>query len=722
MRAALEGESGQFLAADGQRPLRILLIEDSRADAELLLDILTDELPGAIVEVTATLAEAVPLLAHPLDIAITDLSLPDAQGLDALSAVLSVRPDIAVVVMTGRHDRDLALRALSEGAEDYLVKGVQDARAVATAVLFAAERRGAENRAHRYERLALSLLDAMDSATCAVNRDGTIIAVNRAWREFCVHNGGDPNLSGLGRNYLEVCRAAGGSDARVAQEVATDLRRLLAGDIARFEADYPCHSPTEDRWFSVRANALPESGAVLSHVDLSTMKKAQQALAHLTLHDALTDLPNRQLLNDRVAQALAMTERSDQNVAVAFLDIDQFKRINDSLGHSVGDELLRGVADRLRQHVRSGDTVARFAGDEFVVVWPSIGVAAEAQLLAQRVVESMAAPFVLKGRTVTVTVSIGIAVGRAPQQVDDLLLDADAAMYYAKSHGRGLTRMFTDELRADAAARVRIEAELLEGLDRNEFALHYQPVVDLAAGTVIGVEALIRWNHPKGTRMPDSFIPAAEATGIIIPLGAWVLQEACRQGAEWTAQGLDLQMAVNLSARQVGHPDIIDTIERTILESGLPAERLWVEVTESAVLEDAELARTVFNRIRALGVSVAIDDFGTGYSSLLYLKRYPAAALKADRQFVAGLGLHEDDGAIVASVIGLAHAVGAICVAEGVETLSQYAALAALHCDHAQGYLFSRPVPPEAIRRALQECDDVLAAHPSRMSESGDRN
>ena len=692
------------------RPLRILLIEDSRADADLLLDILADEIPDAVVNVTATLAEAVPLLAQPLDIAITDLSLPDAQGLEALSAILVARPDIAVVVMTGRQDRDLALRALSEGAEDYLVKGVQDARGVATSVLFAAERRGAEHRAHSYERLALSLLDAMESSTCAVNGAGTIIAVNKAWRDFTALNGGDPARCGVGVSYFDVCAADHGPDSVYASKVVADLERLLAGKITRFEVDYPCHSPHEERWVSVRANALPESGAVLSHVDMSTMKRAEQALAHLTMHDALTNLPNRQLLTDRVAQALATTERNDRKVAVAFLDIDQFKRINDSLGHSAGDELLRAVAGRLHKHTRPGDTVARFSGDEFVVVWPSIDAPEEAQLLADRMMGAMAAPFVLTAGTVTVTASVGIAIGKAPQQVDDLLLDADAAMYYAKNHGRGLSRLFTDELRKDVTDRMRIEAELWQGLDRGEFVLHYQPVIELSSGTVIGVEALVRWNHPDGLRMPDSFIPVAEATGIIIPLGEWVLGEACRQGASWSAQGLDLQMAVNFSARQIGHPGVIGTITRALAESGMAPERLWVEITESAVLEDAELARTVCTQIRALGSAVAIDDFGTGYSSLLYLKRYPAAALKADRQFVAGLGLHHDDSAIVASVIGLAHAVGALCVAEGVETTEQYAALVALECDFAQGYLFSRPIPADDVRRAIEACNAMLAA------------
>lgn len=668
--------------------------------------------PGVDVTVSASIAEALPLLASPLDIAITDLSLSDAEGLQALSAILKARPDIAVVVMTGRRDRQLALRALSEGAEDYLVKGEQSARVVATAVLYAAHRRIAETKAHHYERLALSLLDAMEAATCAIDRRGTVVAVNQTWREFGLHGGGDPERFGIGSNYFDVFAVNGSSEAGAAKVITTGVKQVLNGQLRRFQRDYPVHGPEGVQWFSVRANALPDSGAVLSHIDMSGAKQTEQDLSHLSLHDSLTSLPNRDLLIDRIAQALALTTRNQHSVAIAFLDIDQFKQINDSFGHPAGDELLRSVADRLASTMRAGDTVARYAGDEFVVVWPNITSPEEADQLAQRLNRTMTEPFVLKAATLTVTASVGVAVGRAPRQVDELLLDADAAMYYAKGHGRGMTRIFTDELREGVASRLRMEDDLRIALKQEDFVLHYQPVVDLRARTVVGVEALVRWNQPGGLLMPDSFIPVAESSGLIVPLGDWVLQEACRQGALWASQGLDLHIAVNFSARQISHHDVVGGIRRALSGSGLKPERLSVEVTESVVLEDAEHAERVFGEIRALGATVAIDDFGTGYSSLLYLKRYPVAALKADRQFVSGMGTDSADDAIVASVIGLAHAVGAVCVAEGVETLEQYRALVALHCDYAQGYYFGRPVAVDAVPDAVQHCLTVLAAEP----------
>lgn len=692
--------------------MRVLLVEDSRADADLLIDVLEDELPGIDVTVSVSIADAIPLLALPMDIAITDLSLPDAEGLQALTAILRARPDIAVVVMTGRRDQELALRALSEGAEDYLVKGAQSPRMVATAALYAAHRRIAETKAHHYETLALSLLDAMEAATCAIDRNGTVIAVNQTWREFGLHGGGDPERFGLGSNYFDVFAVNGSSEAGAAQVIAAGVRQVLSGQLRRFQRDYPVHNAEGLQWFSVRANALPDFSAVLSHVDMSGAKQTEHKLSHLSLHDSLTGLPNRELLNDRLAQALALTKRNQRSVAIAFLDIDQFKRINDSLGHPAGDELLRSVADRLSSSMRAGDTVARYAGDEFVVVWPNTTSPEEAVQLAQRLNRAMEEPFKLRAATLTVTASVGVAVGRDPRLVEELLLDADAAMYCAKDEGRGMTRIFTDELREGVASRLRMEDDLRVALRQGNFVLHYQPVVELRSRTVAGVEALVRWNHPGGLIMPDSFIPVAEASGLIVPLGDWVLHEACRQGAAWAAQGLDLQIAVNFSARQISHPDVVAGVRRTLSMSGMNPERLSVEVTESVVLQDPDYAERVFSKIRALGASVAIDDFGTGYSSLLYLKRYPVAALKADRQFVSGIGIGSTDAAIVASVIGLAHAVGAVCVAEGVETIEQYQALVALHCDYAQGYFFSRPVLADAVPVAVQHCLTILTQEP----------
>ncbi len=700
------------------RPLRVLLVEDSPADADLLVEMLQDELPDAVVLVTATLAEARPLLAQPLDIVITDLSLPDADGLEALTAILAARPDIAVLVMTGHADQQLALEALSAGAEDFLIKGSRDAHGVATAVLYANQRRHAEQATHGCERLAVRLLDSIEASTCAVDGRGDIVAANRAWRDFGSDNGGDGARTSVGVSYLAVCDAATGPDADAGRQVAQGLRQVLSGSRSRFELDYACPSPQQQRWMSVRITPLPESGAVLSHVDMTAAKRAEEALSHLSLHDALTDLPNRNLLMDRLTQALTWSTRSGSGVAVGFLDLDQFKRVNDTFGHAAGDELLCQVAARLRRVMRAEDTFARFSGDEFVVVWPGVDEPGAVQELADRLMTCFADPFALASASLGVTASVGLAVGRTPQTADDLLHDADAAMYEAKRRGRAKTRLFTEELRQDEDIRLRTEAELRIALEQGELVLHYQPVVDLTRNVVTGLEALVRWQHPDGLRMPDAFLPVAEASGLILPLGAWVLEEGCRQAAVWEEQGLGLQLAVNVSTRQISHPAVVSDIERALRRSGLPPHRLLVEVTESTMMEDAELAQVALTGISALGVGVAIDDFGTGYSSLLYLKRYPINAIKIDRAFVGGIG-HGDDDAIVASVISLARAVGAACIAEGVETAEQRAALVALGCHYAQGHLFGRAVPADQVGAAILACAQVLAEPPVPRAASG---
>jgi EAL domain-containing protein (putative c-di-GMP-specific phosphodiesterase class I) len=363
--------------------------------------------------------------------------------------------------------------------------------------------------------------------------------------------------------------------------------------------------------------------------------------------------------------------------------------------------------------MRSGDTLARFAGDEFVAVWPAVDSVGEGEALVHGLFAALEPPFTLNGSSVTVTASIGVAISVPNQSPDELLQAADTAMAEAKGRGPGHITLHSDALKEGIQLRLRTEVELREALKHDELVLHYQPVVDLKRGVTTGVEALVRWQRSDGLRMPDSFIPVAEASGLIVPMGVWVLQEACRQGVLWRQQGMDLDVAVNLSTRQVSHPDVVASIQDALRRSGLPPERLLVEVTESTVMADADVAEVALRAIAALGVAVAIDDFGTGYSSLVYLKRYDLHALKIDRSFVAGMGINADDDAIVASIITLAAAVGAVCIAEGVETPQQHAALVALGCDYAQGYLFGRPVPAEGLGQALTDCARVLSSPPA---------
>jgi diguanylate cyclase (GGDEF)-like protein len=667
--------------ADPTRPLRVVVIEGADDRLQRLQDLLGAALPTAAVTVCCALGDLLPDVADRPDVVLV------AGVADSL-AIRALWPDVPVVVPTGPDD--------------------QDGRLLRATLLHAVERAELIMRAAHQEAFALSLLNATEAPTCAVGRDGAVVAVNAAWQLFCASRD-DGHTCASGIRYAAMCDGARGEDPLLTAALAAGLRGVLGGDPRRFEYDYACTGPHDGRWFSARVIPLQAGGAVVTHANITELKQAEVALSHQALHDALTGLPNRALLTDRLTQAMSASPREGGHVGVAFIDLDLFQRVNDSLGHAAGDLLLRAVAARLSQQVQLGDTLARFSGDEFVVVWRRLDQPAEAEQLGRRLATAFEAPFEVDDLPVNLSASIGVAVGRAPETADDLLLSADAARYDAKSRGRGRLRVFTPELRARAATRLRTEAALSEALDQGQLLLHYQPVVDLVARRVVGVEALVRWQHPEdGLLLPDTFIPTAETSGLIVPMGGWVLDEACRQAMAWEADGRSLDVAVNLSLRQVSHPDVVEAVRRALETSGLPPRRLLVEVTESAVMDDAEAAGVALGRIAALGACVAIDDFGTGNSSLLYLKRHPIRALKADKAFVSGLGINSDDDAIVASVVSLARAVGAVCIAEGVETLTQYTRLVAMGCAFAQGYLFSGPVAAEDVPAAIAAAEAAM--------------
>jgi diguanylate cyclase (GGDEF)-like protein len=429
----------------------------------------------------------------------------------------------------------------------------------------------------------------------------------------------------------------------------------------------------------------------------------------------LTGLPNRLLLLDRLGQSLADSIRPRTVAAVAFLDLDHFKRINDSLGHSVGDQLLGQVAGRLSAGLRASDTLSRFSGDEFVVLWPDIESTDQARALGERLAQALEQPFDLDGTSVSVSASIGIAVGEPTQTVEEIVAAADAAMYDAKRRGGARVRVFSHELRPNVDDMLATEGALRLALTRSELVLHYQPVIELNTGRPVGVEALARWQHPeRGLIPPFHFIPIAESSGLIGPLGRWALEQACSDAAGFAGLAADLDVAVNLSVRQLTQPDVVTHVRDALARSGLAPHRLVLEVTESAVMEDTESAAAALDALADLGVRIAVDDFGTGYSSLLYLRRYPITILKLDRAFVSGIDRSRDDEAICRSVISLAHEVNATSIAEGVETVEQYAALRGFGCQQAQGYLWSPAVPLADLDDALLACRAVSIPAPRR--------
>jgi diguanylate cyclase (GGDEF)-like protein len=433
---------------------------------------------------------------------------------------------------------------------------------------------------------------------------------------------------------------------------------------------------------------------------MTERKNAEEVIARQATYDLLTSIPNRALFIDRLSQETLRAERSGRGVALIFIDLDDFKKVNDTLGHSAGDEVLRMAADRITQNIRNVDTVARVGGDEFAVIAPKLHDVVDAEPIAQRILAAMAVPMKVHGQDIRTTASIGIAIFPADsEEGEELLRDADIAMYRSKKSGGNSIEFFTAEMNELATRRIKIESELQHALEVGEFEVHYQPIVALPDGRMVGLEGLLRWKNAElGEVSPAEFIPVAESTGIIVPIGAWVLETACRQVKEWQEAGWsDLRIAVNLSPREVDRGDAIKSISNALSRSGLAAEFLEIEVTERVLLDDVERATSTFREIKNLGVRLCIDDFGTGYSSLSYLRNYPFDVLKIDRAFVHDAVRHTSGVSLLRAIISMANSLDLEVIAEGVETEEQVNLLCELGCSFAQGYHFCAPLSASRI-------------------------
>jgi len=492
-----------------------------------------------------------------------------------------------------------------------------------------------------------------------------------------------------------------------------ELDAHLKGDTPLFQSEYRMlHKNGQYLWMLSRGLAVRDAEGNAyrmagSQTDITLQKQAEERLAHDAMHDALTGLPNRILFLDRLEHVIRRVKRSQDSLfAVMFLDIDRFKLVNDSLGHTNGDKLLASVADRLQRCLRPGDTVARMGGDEFAILLDDISAAADTTRVADRIQKELAQPYILDGQPVSISASMGITLSSANyEKADDMLRDADTAMYRAKTMGKAQHQIFDVGMHAAVSSLLELEADLRRAIQNEEFQVHYQPLISLANGAVMGTEALLRWQHPKrGLLPPSAFITILEETGMIIPVGEWVLRTACKQNKAWQDAGFPhLRVAVNFSARQFQIRNLAELIRSVLAETGMPAETLEVEITESTALKDTILTLETLDQLHALGVNISLDDFGTGYSALGYLNRYPFQTLKADRTFISDIPGDSKDTAITAAIIAMAHSLKLRVVAEGVETVEQLDFLRSNNCDEVQGFLFSRPVPPDELANLLQK-------------------
>jgi diguanylate cyclase (GGDEF)-like protein len=587
------------------------------------------------------------------------------------------------------HDRQRTDRSIALMIEelDHLNRGLERVVEERTVALRAREE---ELRAQNFRFDAA--LNNMSQALLMFDSAGRLVIRNHRYHEMYSLSPEIAKPGCLLRDLLE-CRRQSGTFSDDSDSYVENLMSVIAqGKTWSQLTELP-----DGRTIAVLNHPIAGGGWVATHEDITERRRAEKQIAHMARHDALTDLPNRVLLRDRLAHALTELPR-DKRLAVLYLDLDHFKGVNDTLGHQIGDELLKTVAARLQNCVRDVDTVARVGGDEFAIIHTGIDQPNDAAMLARRICEAVREPCELHGHAVIVDTSIGIAL--APGDGSDpteLLKNADMALYRAKADGRGTYRFFEPAMDAGMKARRTLELALRKALANGEFELHYQPLVNLDDRRITSCEALIRWHHPeRGLIPPVEFIPIAEEIGLIIPLGEWVLRQACADAMKWPA---DIKVAVNLSPIQVMNQNLVAVVVGALAAAGLPANRLEVEITESVLMQNSETTLATLHRLRALGVKISMDDFGTGYSSLSYLRSFPFDKIKIDRCFISGLATGDDSVAIVLAIAGLARHLGIATTAEGVETKQQLQQVKALGCSEMQGFLFS---PPRRIDEVTQ--------------------
>ena len=685
-------------------PMTVLLVEDNLEEAELIRTMLGKSRRETLrVEHVTRLQEGLRRLqAGPVDVVLLDFSLPDSSGLASFERVREVAPHAPIVILTNLDDEEIATKAVREGAQDYLVKRQVDNELLLRSIRYAVERMHAEKALRESEeRYALAMSGANDGLWDWNLKSGTAYFSPR-WKSM------------LGYREEEIGNDVNEWFSRVHADDSVALQKALGahlnGEEPHFEHEHRIHCNDRSsiwvlsRGLAVRDPAGKPTRLAGSLTDISARKRAQDQLLHDALYDALTQLPNRTLFLDHLGLSMDQARRrKNSTIAVLFMDLDRFKTINDSLGHSVGDELLVELARRLTHFLRPGDTVARLGGDEFAVLLNDVHGAGDATRVAERIQELIREKIVIGGREVFTCASIGVALSSPGyKRPEEILRDADTAMYRAKAAGRGCYQVFDQTMHRNAVALLKLETELRRAVELKQFVMHYQPIISLEKGRIVGFEGLVRWRHPeRGLVNPERFIAVAEETGLIVPLGWWVLRQACRHAREWQQllpSQPPLYVSVNVSGKVIMQPDMFDRVTAILEEAGLPPTSLRLELTENVIMDHGDIALGKLAQFHDVGVQFSVDDFGTGYSSLSYLQRFSYDTLKIDRSFISGMEGKGEAAAIVQTIVALANMLKISVVAEGVETSEQLQRLRQIGCSHAQGFWFCKPVDRAATQ------------------------
>jgi diguanylate cyclase (GGDEF)-like protein/PAS domain S-box-containing protein len=690
----------------------ILLVQDDAVRANAIQDALSHARDDSIQVVwVRRCCEALDSL-DGIAAILLDLYLPDSRGIETFDRLYRAAPHIPILVLIDPQDEDTAKAAVQRGAQDYLFKARLDTYLLPKAVVSMIER--AAN--------AEALFDEKERAQVTLNSIGDAVVSTDVSNHVTYLNVVAEGLTGWsqheasGHPLEEVFRIVDATTRETVKNPMTLAIRenktvALPPNCVLIRRD-GVEVAIEDSTAPIHDRRGAVTGAVMVFHDVSVARAMTLRMSYLAQHDSLTDLPNRVLMNDRLVEAIALSSRYQRKLAVLFVDLDRFKRINDSLGHVIGDRLLQSVARRLLTCVRSSDTVSRQGGDEFVILLWEERHPLDAAVTAQKILQALRAPHFIDQHELHITASIGIVIFPEDGTVAETLMNnADFAMYHAKERGRDNCQFFKPEMNLLAVERRALEGSLHHAIEREELSLNYQPKIDLVTGEITGMEALIRWRHPqRGLVPPGQFIAVAEECGLIVPIGRWVLREACRQARAWQRAGLPpTSIAINISAVELRDRGFASAVRAALADSGLEPRYLELELTETVLMEDSRSIADMLRELKEIGVLLALDDFGTGYSSLSYLKRFPIDTLKIDQSFVRDLTTDADDAGIVAAVIGMGNSLHMRVVAEGIETREQLEFLQEYNCPQGQGFYFSRPLP-------AAECGKLLERRKTHMS------